>query len=508
GAGARLQHPQVHTPPNLGRPAAAAGGARQHRRRQGFVGRCEKPRRIPRRSPAVVSLCRLGLALVCRSGAGLRRGHPRRGRLRRRARRPGVRRLPRRRSGGRGEAAGAARSARPRGRGEARPRGMEGGHGRRGRGPARRAGAPAARARRGVGPGAGGEARRRVTDYRALLAAIAVPRRSATAANKRVRDVLKRELAARGFVVMEHGFTGRSLLHRYGRAPLEGVNLIGVRPRARVSVWLAAHYDSKGQPLSMATRLAAAGLATLGALELVALAARAWLGPLHAGVPDVGIGAAGPAGILALAANRVTDHSAGAVDNAAGVVAVLATVDALPRDAGVGVLFPDAEEYGLLGARALGRERANLLGDTCIVNFDGIDDRGGTIAFVHRAGPTIDRVATALGARRARWLPVLVDGLVLTRAAREGVTIMRGEGHGKIVGGLAERADLVVRYQGGANAGHTVHTGAGEFVLHQIPSGIIQGAVCLVGNGVVLDPETLFTELDALSERGIRTEHK
>src|SRR5438552_724121 len=82
------------------------------------------------------------------------------------------------------------------------------------------------------------------------------------------------------------------------------------------------------------------------------------------------------------------------------------------------------------------------------------------------------------------------------------------EGKGKVVDVLAERADLVVRYQGGANAGHTVHTGAGEFVLHQIPSGIIQGAVCLVGNGVVLDPETLFTELDALSERGIRTEHK
>src|SRR2546430_16495259 len=82
------------------------------------------------------------------------------------------------------------------------------------------------------------------------------------------------------------------------------------------------------------------------------------------------------------------------------------------------------------------------------------------------------------------------------------------EGKGKIVDVLAERADLVVRYQGGANAGHTVHTAAGEFVPHQIPSGIIQGAVCLVGNGVVLDPETLFTELDALSERGIRTEHK
>ena len=273
-----------------------------------------------------------------------------------------------------------------------------------------------------------------MTDYRALLAAIAVPRRSATAANQRVRDVLKRELAARGFVVMEHRFTGRSLLHRYGRAQLEGVNLIGVRPRARVSVWLAAHYDSKGQPLSMATRLAAAGLATLGALELVALAARALLGPLHAGVPDVVIGAAGAAGILALAANRVTDHSAGAVDNAAGVVAVLATVDALPRDAGVGVLFPDAEEYGLLGARALVRERANLLRDSGLINFDGIDDRGCTIAFMHRPGPTIERVVTALGARRARRLPVLVDGLVLARAAREGVTIMRGDwGTAKIV---------------------------------------------------------------------------
>src|SRR2546422_6166748 len=95
----------------------------------------------------------------------------------------------------------------------------------------------------------------------------------------------------------------------------------------------------------MATRLAAAGLATLGALELVALAVRALLGPLHAGVPDMVMGAAGAAGILALAANRVTDHSAGAVDNAAGGVGVLATVGAPPPGAGVGGLFPHAPEY-------------------------------------------------------------------------------------------------------------------------------------------------------------------
>jgi adenylosuccinate synthase len=82
------------------------------------------------------------------------------------------------------------------------------------------------------------------------------------------------------------------------------------------------------------------------------------------------------------------------------------------------------------------------------------------------------------------------------------------EGKGKIVDVLAERADLVVRYQGGANAGHTVDTGSEEFVLHQIPSGIVQGAVCVVGNGVVLDPEQLFAELDALAARGVRTEGK
>ena len=78
------------------------------------------------------------------------------------------------------------------------------------------------------------------------------------------------------------------------------------------------------------------------------------------------------------------------------------------------------------------------------------------------------------------------------------------EGKGKIVDVIAEEADLVVRYQGGANAGHTVVTEDAEFILHQIPSGILhQRTVCVIGNGVVLDPETFFTELDQLVERGI-----
>ena len=82
------------------------------------------------------------------------------------------------------------------------------------------------------------------------------------------------------------------------------------------------------------------------------------------------------------------------------------------------------------------------------------------------------------------------------------------EGKSKVVDVLAERADLVVRYQGGANAGHTVDTGAEEFILQQVPSGVLQGAVCIVGNGVALDPDTLFTELDALARRGVRWDQK
>ncbi|MCU0624924.1 MAG: adenylosuccinate synthase [Gemmatimonadaceae bacterium] len=78
------------------------------------------------------------------------------------------------------------------------------------------------------------------------------------------------------------------------------------------------------------------------------------------------------------------------------------------------------------------------------------------------------------------------------------------EGKGKLVDVLAERADWVVRYQGGANAGHTVYVGEKKYVLHQIPSGILHpGVRCAIGNGVVLDPETLFREIDTLVADGV-----
>ena len=81
------------------------------------------------------------------------------------------------------------------------------------------------------------------------------------------------------------------------------------------------------------------------------------------------------------------------------------------------------------------------------------------------------------------------------------------EGKGKIVDVLAESIDLVARYQGGSNAGHTVHVGSDEFILHQIPSGILHPERrCLLGNGVVFDPFQFFDEYDRLIARGIDAE--
>jgi adenylosuccinate synthase len=79
------------------------------------------------------------------------------------------------------------------------------------------------------------------------------------------------------------------------------------------------------------------------------------------------------------------------------------------------------------------------------------------------------------------------------------------EGKGKIIDVLTAKADIIVRSQGGNNAGHTViHDGA-TYVLHLIPSGIVRrGKVCLIGNGVVVDPIALISEIDALREAGIQ----
>ena len=77
------------------------------------------------------------------------------------------------------------------------------------------------------------------------------------------------------------------------------------------------------------------------------------------------------------------------------------------------------------------------------------------------------------------------------------------EGKGKIVDLLSEFADIVVRFQGGNNAGHTIVVNGEQFISHLVPSGILQRKTCLIGNGVVVDPEVLVQELDNLKKRGI-----
>ena len=92
------------------------------------------------------------------------------------------------------------------------------------------------------------------------------------------------------------------------------------------------------------------------------------------------------------------------------------------------------------------------------------------------------------------------------------VTILVGsqwgdEGKGKIVDILSEKFDIVARYQGGANAGHTVEIGEKKYILHLIPSGILRdNCICVIGNGVVIDPAALLEEIDLLESYGINVE--
>lgn len=91
-----------------------------------------------------------------------------------------------------------------------------------------------------------------------------------------------------------------------------------------------------------------------------------------------------------------------------------------------------------------------------------------------------------------------------------GVSILVGsqwgdEGKGKVVDILSEKYDIVTRYQGGANAGHTVRIGDKQYILHLIPSGILrENVICVIGNGVVIDPKALLDEIDLLEKNGIR----
>src|SRR3954447_5543393 len=82
------------------------------------------------------------------------------------------------------------------------------------------------------------------------------------------------------------------------------------------------------------------------------------------------------------------------------------------------------------------------------------------------------------------------------------------EGKGKIVDWLSEQADVVVRFQGGHNAGHTLVIGSQVYKLSLLPSGIVRGKLSVIGNGVVLDPHALVAEIAKLAEQGVTVTRK
>jgi len=273
-----------------------------------------------------------------------------------------------------------------------------------------------------------------VTDYGVLFRELAVPRLVGTPNHQKVRATLIRELEARGFTVERHAFSGRPARALFGApAVIAGTNLIAHRPSGRPtvppSVWLVAHYDSKGQPISMLVRLLGVGLLVLGLPALLV--------DCMAAIVALGVG------LAIVSQNRVTNDSPGALDNASALIAVFMVIDQLPSDAPVGIVFPDAEEYGLVGARALAAHHAHLFTDTALINLDGLDDTGRPTVFAHRPGSIGTAVAAALKARQWRWLPVIVDGIALAGVARECCSVLKGNVQTMLV--VHTPADTVAR---------------------------------------------------------------
>ncbi|HET9984019.1 MAG TPA: M28 family peptidase [Longimicrobiales bacterium] len=234
------------------------------------------------------------------------------------------------------------------------------------------------------------------------------------------------------------GYTGRSAISRLPWGRIETANWLVVRPGARPRYIVAAHRDSKGQPVPLALRAAAVVAALLTAVALVLLAMASLLGPpwWKLAVPAWIIGVVGVAAGAVLAACVVTNGSPGALDNATGLAALLGLAR---REAGsddIAFLVTDGEELGLAGAAAVGRQLPRVYG---IINLDGLDDEGDFhIIEQHglpRRGLAPQLAAALLAAaarlgtraeRRALPVGVMVDHIPLVEAGFPAVTLMRG----------------------------------------------------------------------------------
>lgn len=209
------------------------------------------------------------------------------------------------------------------------------------------------------------------------------------------------------------------------------VNLVAAKTAEPPRVWLVAHLDSKSQPVPMLLR--AGGIALHGAMWAAALVLSG-LNTAGGGASFEGawaaIAAVGGASGLPIIASVVGDRSAGAVDDASGVAAVLLAAVRLRGEAAVGIVITSAEELGLAGARAWVRTRPASIA----LNCDGIDDAGTLLCMYSGRRPTrlaeaFERAARLEGQslRVRRLLPgILVDGVAFADAGWEVLTLSRG----------------------------------------------------------------------------------
>jgi hypothetical protein len=230
-------------------------------------------------------------------------------------------------------------------------------------------------------------------------------------------------LISGGFWLARRGVVSLPLMRRHG------INLRATRGSPSPRVWLVAHLDSKSQPIAILVRAAAIAMHAIAWAVAIALLGAEWLvAPVSGAWASVGVAAVATG--LPIAATLVGDRSAGAIDNASGVAAVLAAATLLPRDRALGVLITSAEELGLAGARAWARTTT----PAAALNCDGVDDDGDFICMFSGRRPDLLLALFAdagaaegrqVGARRL--LPgILVDGVAFADAGWEAVTLSRG----------------------------------------------------------------------------------
>lgn len=278
-------------------------------------------------------------------------------------------------------------------------------------------------------------------------------------------------------------------------------NWLITRPGTTPRYLVAAHRDSKSQPISIRLRAAAVVAAALGWLGLVAITTARVFGMPYAGYLSIVAGVLTLVGAVLLIFSWVDNHSPGALDNATGVAALLALAERLDPEEEVGFLVTDAEELGMAGARAAGTALPPLAG---IINLDGLDDDG-PFQVVERWGiprrgrashlvAALLRAADELGMDALRRdLPpgILVESIAYTKAGIPSVTVMKGRP--SALSRVHRAADKPERLTGAGVAATTTLLGAALRLLQRATESTAQP---LFGRSKPGDPESYFPRLD------------